>query len=117
MAKKHLEKTKTMFASGVVTKADVLRSELDVAKAELSMTQAKSALEIAKNSFNLAVGRRLDEAVDLNEGDFKIDSLAAPDYNGSLAVAYRERPEWRMAALGKEIADKQALATYSGYLP
>lgn len=117
MANKHLEQTKTMFSSGVVTKADVLRSELDVAKAELNLTKAKSAVDLANNSFNLTIGMSLDMPVALEEKEFKQGGLLAPNYNEFLAIAYKERPEWRMSILGKDIADKQSQATFGGYLP
>lgn len=117
MAAKHLEQTKVMFSSGVVTKADILRSELEVAKAELAETKAKSAVDFANNSFNVIVGRPLDVQVILNEDDFKMGDLTAPDYNEFLSIAYKERPEWKIVKLGKDIASSQSYASYSGYLP
>jgi outer membrane protein TolC len=106
-----------MFSSGVVTKADILRSELDVAKAELGLTKTRSSVDLAKNSFNLIIGGKLDDPVNLDEEDFKIGGITAPDYNEFLAIAYSERPEWRIVSYGKDIADKQSLASYSGYIP
>ncbi len=117
LAKHHLTQTKVMFDSGIVTKAETLRAELEVARAELSLSRAKSGVALANNTFNLITGRDLDASVSLDEEDFRIGELTAPDYEEFLAVAYTSRPDWKIVSLSREITDKEKWISYTGYMP
>jgi outer membrane protein TolC len=80
MADSHYNQVSSMVTAGVSTRADLLRAAVQLANSEVALTRAKNGLEIAKDAFNNALGRRLEEAVDLKE----VESVGAveelPEY-------------------------------------
>ncbi len=116
-AKSHLEQVNIMLGAGTVTKSDVLRSEVLVANSEITLTKARSALEIAKNNFNNAVGRGLNEKVEISEEEFAEEEFTIADYEKFLEEAYKERPDWRQFLLSKDIGKNEIVFAQSGYFP
>ena len=117
MADSHYDQVGSMVSAGVATRADLLRAIVQQANSEVVLTRAKNGLEIAKDAFNNALGRRLEEAVDLDE----VGSVGAvaklPEYKFILDKSYQCRPEWKQYQLSKEIGEQNLRVAQLAYLP
>ena len=117
MAHSHLNQVSSMLSAGVATQADVLRNEVQDLNADVALTHAKNGLELAKDAFNNALGRDLEEPVELTEEEFSEKVGQIPSYPDLLKDALQYRPEWIEYRLSKEIGEESLKAAYTGYLP
>ena len=116
-AQSHQQQVQSMLNAGVVTKADLLRSEVQVANSEVALTQAKNEVELAKDAYNNAVGIDLETAVDLQETGFTGTAPNLPDYKTLLAQAYANRPDWQQFLLSTGISEDTLRVHQTEYLP
>ena len=117
MANSHLDQVKAMLAAGVVTRADLLRTEVQFDNSEVALTRAKNALELAKDAFNNALGRDLETDIKLKEEGFAGTVSNIPDYKDLLKLAFEYQPEWKQFILSKQIGEENVWVTKTGYLP
>jgi outer membrane protein len=117
MAKKHLNRIKALINAGMSTRADSLRGEVQVAQAEVGLIKAKQAYEISKNHFNNAIGRELDDRVELADIEFKTGDVPVYNYAEILILAYKNRPDWRQYVLAKQVSEDEVRIAYSDLFP
>ncbi|MDD5382057.1 MAG: TolC family protein [Candidatus Margulisbacteria bacterium] len=117
MAQSHVDQVKAMLAAGVVTKADLLRSEVQLANAEVGLTRAKNGLEIAKDAFNNALGNNLEQAVDLAEEGLTGTVAVQPRYKDLMGTAFNSRPDWKQYLLSKGMSEDNLRVAQTAYLP
>ncbi len=98
----HAKDAETFFEQGLIPKNDLLKSKVALAQAIQNHVKAKSDLEVAKAALNMAMGRDINEPVNLfpteKQPDIKTDLAAITE------AALARRPE--LAAL--ETSLKQA---------
>ncbi|WP_222427876.1 TolC family protein [Sporomusa sp. KB1] len=111
----HLKTVQAQFDSGVIAKADLLRSEVELANAQQNLTKAQNTFEIAKSNLNNIIGAPLDTQQILNS------QLTHTDFNTSLddciAYALNNRPEIQQSQNGIAIAEKGVDIAESGNRP
>lgn len=111
----HLKTVKAQFDSGVIAKADLLRSEVELANAQQNLTKAQNAFEIAKSNLNNVIGAPLDTQQILN------NQLTHTDFDSTLddciAYALNNRPEIQQSQNGIEVAEKGVEIAKSGNRP
>jgi outer membrane protein TolC len=117
MAESHLKQVKAMLSAGVATQADLLRIEVQLANSEVSLTRAKNALEIAKDAFNNALGRDLEQDVQLVEEGFNGGVLNLPEYKDLLKMSFDYRPDWKQYILSKQIGEENVRIAATAYFP
>lgn len=90
-AEEHLEVARAFFNEGLVTKTDILKTEVFMANAEQKVLQAQNMKALAKAGFSFLLNRPLDEDLDIE------DILGAKRDKKNLSywtqMAYRQRPE------------------------
>lgn len=117
MAQSHLDQVREMLSAGVVTRADLLRSEVQVAQAEVGLTRAKNGLEIAKDAFNNSLGNDLEQPVALDETGFTGTVSSLPEYRSLLALALDNRPDWKQYQLSIGMSEDNLKIAQSNLLP
>jgi outer membrane protein len=117
MAQSHRQQVQSMLNAGVVTKADLLRTEVQVANSEVALTQAKNGVELAKDAFNNALGNDLETPVDLKEEGFTGKASNLPAYKDLLSQAYTNRPDWQQFLLSTGISEDTLKLYQAEYLP
>lgn len=117
MAQSHQQQVQSMLNAGVVTKADLLRTEVQVANSEVALTQAKNGVELAKDAFNNALGNDLEQPVEIKEEGFTGKIAGLPIYKELLAQAYVNRPDWQQFLLSTGISEDTLRLYQSEYLP
>ncbi|MFA5113809.1 MAG: TolC family protein [Candidatus Margulisiibacteriota bacterium] len=117
MAQSHQQQVQSMLNAGVVTKADLLRTEVQVANSEVALTQAKNGVELAKDAFNNALGNDLEQPVAIKEEGFTGKIAGLPSYKDLLGQAYASRPDWQQFLLTTGISEDTLRLYQSEYLP
>jgi outer membrane protein len=116
-AQSHARQVESMLNAGVVTKADLLRSEVQVANSEVALTLAKNGVDLAKDSFNNALGNDLETDVNLQETGFTGTAPNLPAYKELLAQAFANRPDWAQFLLSTGISEDTLRVYQAEYLP
>ena len=91
LLKKHLEDAEKMFKQGLVTKLDILKTEVAVKGAETKITESENLIKIAKSNFNFILNKPVDE-------EFKIKDIFEEKYDKKnyqywKKIAMENRPE------------------------
>jgi outer membrane protein len=111
----HLKNVKTRLAIGVVTKNDVLRTEVELSSAEENLIKAKNNYDLAMVTFNNVMGLSLDTEITVKE------DLSYSKYEDSLenctAQAMKNRPEAQQTDLNYQSAKSGVAIAKCGYLP
>jgi outer membrane protein TolC len=117
MSESHLKQVRLMLDAGVVTKADLLRSEVQDANAEVALTKAKNLLNLANDAFNNVLGRDLEEVVSVSDLPIGETGFVVPAYNELLATAYDNRPDWKQFLLTRQISEDNLHVAQTALLP
>lgn len=117
MAQSHVNQVQTMLNAGVVTRADLLRSEVQLANAEVGLTRARAGLEIAKDAFNNALGNNLEQEVNLVEEGLTGTVASLLPYQNLLATALDNRPDWKQYLLSRGMSEDNLKIAQADYLP
>lgn len=111
----HLKNVKAFLDAGIITKSDVLRTEVAVANAEENLIKAQNGYDMALANLNNILGLPLSAGLNVKE------DLTYLKFDNSLEncgqTALQKRPEIAMANLNSEIAKKGVDLAKSGYLP
>jgi len=113
LANDHLKQAEEMFASGIVSKADVLRAKVAVADADLNLIRATNALDLSLVALERAVGAEIPKDLLAGEdaGTFELKE------EGNVENAYNSRAELKMYDLHSKRAAKIARASMGQSLP
>lgn len=118
MAQAHVEQVSAMFDQGILTKADVLRSEVQKISANQNKIKAGHGIEIAESVFNSIIGNKIDASVSLNTSDIKnFDEDIYPSYEELLKNAFENRPDLKEINTAKSISDKNLGIAKAGIFP
>ena len=111
----HLKNVQAFLNAGIVTKSDVLRTEVAAANAAENLIKAKNGYDMAVANLNNILGLPLMTTVNVKE------DLSYIKYDNSLEsctqTALKNRPEIVMVDLNCELAKKGIDLAKSGYLP
>ncbi len=112
---KHVGRVQAMYQKGIVSKLDVLRAEVQQSNIQPQIIRMENMVDLARQSLNLLLNRDLDAAVTLTDSMIYIP--AQIDSMGLIARALANRPELKQVELGRRIAGKARLISWSGYQP
>lgn len=93
---KHKKRVQDMMSAGKAAKVDVLRTEVRIADLDQRLVREKSLLEIQRRLLTTLMGIGLDGGPVYPQGGLGLGG-PAPDLDGSLAMAYSERGDYRAA--------------------
>jgi outer membrane protein TolC len=102
---KHKKRVQDMMSAGKAAKVDVLRTEVRIADLDQRLVREKSLLEIQRRLLTTLMGVGLDGGPVYPQGGLGLGG-PAPDLDGSLAMAFSERGDYRAARVS---LDAQAL--------
>jgi len=117
MSRSHLKQVKAMLEAGTATRADVLRVEVQVANNEVRLMKADNAQVLAKDAFNNILGRDLESTVNLSEKEIAAEVVTPKTNKECQALAFDNKPEWKIFRMNKQINSNMQSVAYSGYLP
>ncbi len=115
-AQADLARAESVRAAGMATDADVLSVRVHLAGVKEQQIQGEANLSVARAALNDAMGLPLDTEHNLTTTltELKLPGGALGDYEKN---ALSERPEARQLRLASSLAETQAAAARSGYLP
>jgi outer membrane protein len=123
--REHLKDVRAFFDQGLVTRNEVLRTQLQLSNAELAAIDARNAVEVARTSLNTLIGLPVETDLELTTS---AESLAgrAPqavpggDASGSQALvdaALAARPEIKAAEFRIKASESGLKAARAGWYP
>lgn len=121
----HLKDVRAFFDQGLLTRNEVLRTELQLANAELMRIDARAAVEVARTSLCTLLGLPLDADLELTttaesqaSRAFDADLAGGAETAGKLVeAALDSRPEIRSADLRVKAFEAGLKAARSGLYP
>jgi outer membrane protein len=123
--REHLKDVRAFFDQGLLTKNEVLRTELQLANAELLAIDARNAVEVARTSLCTLLGLALETDFELTT-TAESQSSRAPDAGSAddaeaartlLETALAARPEIRSAEFRVKASEAGLKAARSGRYP
>lgn len=112
---RHVERVRAMYRKGLVSKLDLLRTEVQQSSLQPQVIRMQNAVDLARYRLNLVLDRGLEEPVT------PTDSLAyhpvALDSAALIQEALRSRPELAQVEIARKVADRASLISYSGLQP
>jgi len=117
MSRSHLKQVRAMLDAGTATRADVLRVEVQVANNEVGVMKADNAMVLAKDAFNNILGRDLETDVSLSDKEFAAEMVTPKTKKECLAMAFENKPDWKIFQMNKQINANAKDIAWSGYLP
>ncbi len=115
MAEKHLKTAESFFREGMVTKMDILKTEVFLSEAEQGIIRAENLLRTAEAGFNFVLNRPLDTIVAIAE--ISGDGKDVQSFDSRKAVSYEGHPELKKAESVLKMAKFNADFEKSGYYP
>jgi outer membrane protein len=113
----HLKDVRAFFEQGLVTKNDVLRTELELSNAEIMRIDARNAAEVALSSFDSLLGLALDTDVDLTTSpESQASRLPAAEEIPAGAVP-ADRPDLKAAEFRIKASELNLKAVRGGFYP
>ncbi len=103
--------------AGVVTRADVLRTETQRADAELQLVQAKNGVQLSQGRLARTMGVPVHTDFEIEELPDELPKKELPRIEQLLDEAAGQRPELRAALARIEAARSEAAASRSAYWP
>lgn len=124
--REHLKDVRAFFDQGLITKNEVLRTELQLSNAELMAIDARNAVEVARTSLNSLIGWPLTSEVELTT---PAESLAAAvpaeektaedsaSAQALVQTALADRPELKSADFRIKASEAGVKAAKAGWYP
>ncbi len=112
---RHLETTRLKYDVGVVSRFDVLRSEVEVANARPPLISARKDLVLAGETLKRVMGVDVSEPFEI-EGELTFAEEAV-DLDGLLKEADEASPELIIARKAERIASKNVKMAFGEFLP
>jgi outer membrane protein TolC len=120
----HLKDVRAFFDQGLLTKNEVLKTELQLANAELMRIDARNAVEVARTSLNSLIGLPLETELELTTtAESLAATLPAEETTGDRAAevliqtALTDRPELKSAEFRIKASEAGVKAARSGWYP
>ncbi len=115
MAEEHLKTAKVLFEEGLVTKMDVLKTEVFLADTEQQIIQAENALALSKASFIFLLNSPLSPEFEVEDVLERRKEKKSLEYWTNLAL--RQRPELKELESAGKMYDYNIETEKSGYMP
>jgi len=112
---RHHETTLAKYDVGLVSRFDVLRSEVELANARPPLIQAKNDLKIARENLKRILGVDVDEPFGI-EGELMLREVDV-DLENSLVLAMAQGPELKIAEHTEDIARRNVKMSRGELLP
>lgn len=122
----HLKDVRAFFGQGLLTKNEVLRTELQLSNTELMEIDARNAVEVAQTSLNSLIGWPLTTELELTtsaeslSAAFPAEEKAAEDASAAqslIQTALSGRPELKSAEFRIRAAEAGVKAAKAGWYP
>jgi len=121
----HLKDVRAFFDQGLLTKNEVLRTELQLSNAELLAIDARNAAEVARTSLNTLIGLPVETDLELTTSVESLASRAPDEGIGADASAARPlvdralaaRPELKSAEFRIKASEAGLKAARAGFYP
>jgi len=117
----HLKDVRAFFDQGLLTKNEVLRSELELSNVEIIRIDARNAAEVALTSLDSLIGLPLDTDVDLTTtAESQASRLPAADdglAGSQVEHALVNRPDLKSAEFRIKASELGVKAARSGFYP
>ncbi|MGB9642650.1 MAG: TolC family protein, partial [Candidatus Ratteibacteria bacterium] len=111
----HLKDAKRMFEMGLVTKLDILKTEVALKDAETKITESENFLNLAKSNFNFVLNRPVDHNFIIQ--DMLEQQEVENDYQWWLTTAMKQRNEIKSFEKVLSIYDKNIKIEKSNLYP
>ncbi|RKY31300.1 MAG: hypothetical protein DRP67_02820 [Candidatus Omnitrophota bacterium] len=115
LLEKHLKDAKKLFTAGIVTKLDILKTEVAVKQAETGIIEAKNFVKIAKSNLNFILNNPIDKEFEV-EDVFEIKE-DRKDYEYWRDIALKNRPEIKSMERVLSICEKKIKLEKSNLYP
>jgi outer membrane protein len=124
--KEHLKDVRAFFDQGLVTRNEVLRTELQLSNAELLAIDARNGVEVARTSLNTLIGLPVDTEIELTTAPESLASRApeaVPPADDAAAAktlidtALAVRPELKSAEFRIKASEAGLKVARSGWYP
>ena len=115
LAEKHLKNVRNLFEAGMVSKFDLLRSEVQLANLRPQLIRARNGLKTAELGLKTLLGLDLKQLVDI-KGELRYQAFEA-DLDADVARALVNRPEISQLGYKKDIASEMLKIARAGYAP
>jgi len=116
LAEDNLKNVEKMYRQGIASEYDYINAQVQYQNLQPLLIQAENNLELAKNALKLVLGIDVKEEIEI-EGEMKVDSLIAIDYESSLKELYENNPDLKQAELSVELSREIVSLEVSGHLP
>ncbi len=113
----HLKDVRAFFGQGMLTKNDVLRTELELSNAQLMRIDARNASEIALTTLNNLIGWPLETDVELTTPPGDVPHAGDVSGGGERPQYLDRRPEIKSAELRVRAFELGVKAARAGYYP
>ncbi len=117
IAQTHLDQALNYFRFGRISNADVLRARLRLAQERFNKIEAQNKLDEARVGLNEILGRKVDEAIEVEESKTENLPVSLPDPEELLLLALANRPEWEAYGYRKEIGIKNVEMARADFYP
>ncbi len=114
--RKHYETTVKKYNVGIVSKFDVLRSEVELANARPPLIEAKTSLRLAQDNLKRVLGVDVDDPFTIS-GKLSYRTINAFTINEMLDLANMSSPELNIAENNEFVAGKNVNMAYGEFLP
>jgi outer membrane protein len=115
MAQEHLKIAETLFKEGLVTKMDVLKTEVFLADTEQQIIQAENSLALSKSSFSFLLNQPLSSEFEVEDVLERRKGENSFEYWTELS--YQQRPELRAVESVVKVYGYNIETEKSGYMP
>jgi outer membrane protein len=114
--RKHYETTVKRYNVGIVSKFDVLRSEVELANARPPLIKAKTSLRLAQDNLKRVLGVDVDDPFTIS-GELSYRTINDFSLSEMLDLAKMSSPELNIAENNEFVADKNVTMAYGEFLP
>ncbi|NTU51195.1 MAG: TolC family protein [Candidatus Aminicenantes bacterium] len=123
--REHLKDVRAFFDQGLLTRNEVLRTELQLSNAELLAIDARNAAEVARTSLNTLIGLSVETDLELTTSVESLASRAPDEGAGEDPLAARSlidralatRPELKSAEFRIKASEAGLKAARAGFYP
>ncbi len=113
--KAHLEEARGFYTQGLITRNDLLQSEVALAEAKHALVIARNVVDLARAQLNVLLQRPVTAKTEI------VDTLAQtppiPDFDTCLSKAFRHRPEIKASYLALDKAQNNVRLAKSSLYP
>jgi outer membrane protein len=114
--RKHYETTVKKYNVGIVSKFDVLRSEVELANSRPPLIEAKTSLRLAQDNLKRVLGVDVDDPFTIS-GELSYRTINDFSLNEMLDLAKMSSPELNIAENSEFVASKNVTMAYGEFLP